>query len=330
VLVIGYGHCGIGVAGKFKGMGANTLVYDIDPVLLLKAKLDGNCVGEHVPLLKSGVILCNAGHYGFEIDRRGLTAAVDAVCQIKCGIEEFIFGEKSLFLFEQASPLNLTAGDGNPIEIMDLGLGLQACLIDCGTAAWLGLEQLGRKREDIGSIFLTHLHFEHSGGVESAALYGKYVAGRKHYLIVPGPIAHLLWDGVLRGTIENKGEGLTSLADYFELETPEEGETFTLCGGVKAKWFTTNHVTGKFSCGLLIDERIVYTSDMRNDLPLLQKLVAEGAQAILHDCQLSNAQVHADFEAMKAARAWWSAAHSAPCSAPISRETRGWAAPSLR
>ena len=151
VLVIGYGHCGIGVAGKFKGMGANTLVYDIDPVLLLKAKLDGNCVGElaallpeadvvvtvtgrfdiitteHVPLLKTGVILCNAGHYGFEIDRRGLTAAADAVRQIKCGIEEFTFGEKSLFLLEQASPLNLSAGDGNPIEIMDLGLGLQAC-----------------------------------------------------------------------------------------------------------------------------------------------------------------------------------------------------------
>jgi len=151
VLVIGYGHCGIGVAGKFKGMGANTLVYDIDPVLLLKAKLDGNCVGElaallpeadvvvtvtgrfdivtteHVPLLKTGVILCNAGHYGFEIDRRGLAAAADAVRQIKRGIEEFTFGEKSLFLLEQASPLNLSAGDGNPIEIMDLGLGLQAC-----------------------------------------------------------------------------------------------------------------------------------------------------------------------------------------------------------
>ena len=178
--------------------------------------------------------------------------------------------------------------------------GGQSCLIDCGTTAWLSLEQLGRRREDIGSIFLTHLHFDHSGGVESAALYGKYMAGRKYHLIVPGPIAHLLWDGVLRGTIENKGEGLTSLADYFELETPEEGETFTLCGDVKAKWFTTNHVTGKFSCGLLIDERIVYTSDMRNDLPLLQKLVAEGAQTILHDCQLSNAQVHADFETMKA------------------------------
>ena len=151
VLVIGYGHCGIGVAGKFKGMGANTLVYDIGPVLLLKAKLDGNRVGEleellpeadvvvtvtgrfdiirpeHVALLKSGVILCNAGHYGFEIDRKGFVAAADGVSQIRCGIECFDFGGKSVFLLEQASPLNLSAGDGNPIEIMDLGLGLQAC-----------------------------------------------------------------------------------------------------------------------------------------------------------------------------------------------------------
>jgi len=177
--------------------------------------------------------------------------------------------------------------------------GGQCCLIDCGTTAWLSLEQMGRRREEIETIFITHLHFDHSGGVESAALYGKYVAGRKQRLIVPQPIAGLFWDGVLRGTIENKGEGLTTLSDYFEVETPAEGETFTLCGGVRAIWFSTNHVTGKFSCGLFMNGRIVFTSDMRNDLPLLLNLERQGAEYILHDCQLKGAQVHADFETMK-------------------------------
>ena len=176
--------------------------------------------------------------------------------------------------------------------------GEQCALIDCGTTAWMSLELLGRKREEIDTIFLTHLHFDHSGGVESAALYGKYVAGRKYRLIVPKPIADLFWEGVLRGTIENKGEGLTALADYFEVETPEEGESFTLCSSVTAKWFSTNHVTGKFSCGLFLDKRIVYTSDMRNDLPLLLDLEAQGAEVFFHDCQLKNAEVHADFETM--------------------------------
>ncbi len=150
ILVIGYGHCGAGVAEKFRGLGANTLVYDVDPVLLLKAKLNGNRVGQleellpqadvvvtvtgqfnvltatHIPLFKPGAILSNAGHYGFEIDRKGIVDCADSVRRIRNGIEEIDFGDKIVFLLQNASPLNLSAADGNPIEIMDLGLGLQA------------------------------------------------------------------------------------------------------------------------------------------------------------------------------------------------------------
>lgn len=150
VLVIGYGYCGGGVAAKFKGLGASTMVYDIDPVYLLKAKAEGHIVGEleelipradvivtvtgrfdvinkgHLPLFKEGVILANAGHYGFEINRAELLEAADQVKPVKPGIEEFSFGDKHVFLLEEASPLNLSAGDGNPIEIMDIGLALQS------------------------------------------------------------------------------------------------------------------------------------------------------------------------------------------------------------
>ncbi len=155
VLVIGYGYCGSGIASKFKGLGANTFVYDIDPLYLLKAKVEGHTVGnledllpqadviitvtgrfniltnQHVPLLKKGAILANSGHYGFEIDASSIKEQAKSVEQIKKGVEKIQFSDKHIYLLENAAPLNLSAGDGNPIEIMDLGLGLQTlCAVE--------------------------------------------------------------------------------------------------------------------------------------------------------------------------------------------------------
>lgn len=150
VLVIGYGFCGSGVALKFKGLGATVMVYDHNPVTLLKAKADGYFVdelpelikradviitvtgsfdvitSEYISYFKNNVILANSGHYGFEIDVKGLKEKADDISIVKDGIEKIMFGDTSVFLLENASPINLAAGDGNPIEIMDLGLGLQS------------------------------------------------------------------------------------------------------------------------------------------------------------------------------------------------------------
>lgn len=52
-------------------------------------------------------------------------------------------------------------------------------LIDCGTTAWQSLEVLGVPREDIDAIFVTHIHFDHAGGLESIALYSKYYRIRR-------------------------------------------------------------------------------------------------------------------------------------------------------
>lgn len=150
-LIIGYGWCGSGVAGKLRALGVHTSVFDIDPVYLLKAKVDGHRVSEnldelirdaeliitvtgrfniitaaHIPLFQDGVLLANAGHFGFEIDVPSLMGAADGVEDMGGGKQLLHFGAKKAFLLEYANPLNLSAGDGNPIEIMDLGLGLQA------------------------------------------------------------------------------------------------------------------------------------------------------------------------------------------------------------
>ena len=151
VLEIGYGYVGSGIANKFRAMGSNTMVYDIDPVYLLKAKADGHTVDmdpeklisqaeviitatgrfhiirkEHIPLLRDGVLLCNAGHFGFEIDVDDLREAADKAEMLDKDVEMLTYGGKRVFLLGNASPINLSVGTGNPIPIMDLGLGLQA------------------------------------------------------------------------------------------------------------------------------------------------------------------------------------------------------------
>lgn len=150
-LVVGYGHVGSGVAEKFRAFGAHTMVADLDPVKMLKARADGHRVGkleellphadivvtvtgcfdiitpQHIPLLRPDAVLANAGHYGFEIDRAGLLAAADSVQQAREKIEAFRFGDKTVYLIGRAELVNLSGADGNAIEIMDIGFGLQAC-----------------------------------------------------------------------------------------------------------------------------------------------------------------------------------------------------------
>lgn len=161
VLVIGYGNVGHGVADKFRAMGALTSVFDTDHVYLLKAKADGHRVSEdvgelleeaevvvtvtgcfhvirieHASRLRDGAILCNVGHFGFEIDADELRAAADDVEDMGRNRELLRFGDKCVYLLENAALLNLSAGDGNPIAIMDLGLGLQAlCAVRIATGA---------------------------------------------------------------------------------------------------------------------------------------------------------------------------------------------------
>lgn len=149
VLVIGYGYCGSGVARMFKGLGANTHVYDKNPLFLLKARSEGNIVGElnsllevadvvitvtgefdvltenEFKLMKDNVIIANSGHYGFEINVEDLERIADSKIKIKEFVDLYTVNGKRINLLAGAAPLNLAAGDGNPIEIMDLGLGLQ-------------------------------------------------------------------------------------------------------------------------------------------------------------------------------------------------------------
>ena len=149
ILIIGYGYCGTGISQRFRALGASTMVYDIEPLRLLKAKIEGHIVGEleellpmadvvvtvtgrfdvmcekQIRMMKDGAILCNAGHYNMEIDVKGLEKIASHKEKMQDGVMEYIVDGKKLFLLQNANPLNLSSGAGNPIEIMELGYALQ-------------------------------------------------------------------------------------------------------------------------------------------------------------------------------------------------------------
>jgi len=155
ITVVGYGYCGLGVAQRLRGAGAHVTVVDKDPLTQLEAHLEGfNTAaledaivsadmvvtvtgrpgvlsGEHFEMMKDGVILCNAGHFEYEMDIPSLKSMADNVQAIRPNIDQFtLTSGRNVFLLARGNPINLAAGDGNPIEVMDLGLALQSLSLE--------------------------------------------------------------------------------------------------------------------------------------------------------------------------------------------------------
>ena len=151
VVVIGYGYCGQGVARDLRGLGAHVTVVDIDPLTRLEAHIEGYNTAklenalpnadivvtvtgrpgalqrEHLALLKDGIVLCNAGHFETEIDLPGLRELSGEPKQIMPNIEKFVLNNgKAIYLLSKGNLVNLAGGDGNPIEVMDMGFALQS------------------------------------------------------------------------------------------------------------------------------------------------------------------------------------------------------------
>jgi ribonuclease BN (tRNA processing enzyme) len=216
----------------------------------------------------------------------------------------------------------------NPFRIMMLGVGNgfikstyhnnalietqgKLFLLDCGALAWQSLHEIGLGFEDIEGIFITHLHYDHCGGLDEAALYGAYAANRRMKLWVPGPLKGILWDHHLRGTLESTVDGKSALDDYFDVQWVEEGEHFSFVSvagesvapadnpshaSLRAQWIQTLHVPSKFSCSLILDNRLFYSSDMQPDKELLNGLFEKGIETFYHEACFGRNAVHSAFE----------------------------------
>ena len=151
VVVAGYGWCGKGVAMRAKGLGAEVIVTEVDPVKAMEAVMDGfkvmtmtqaaplgdifitvtGCSGvitpAHFPLMKEGAILCNAGHFDCEVDVASLRKLAVKVTVARQNIEAFTLADgKTLYVIGEGRLVNLAAGDGHPAEIMDMSFAIQA------------------------------------------------------------------------------------------------------------------------------------------------------------------------------------------------------------
>lgn len=151
VVVAGYGWCGKGVAMRAKGLGANVIVTEIDPIKGIEAVFDGFRVmpmreaakygdffvtvtgckdvitKEHFPLMKDGAVLANAGHFDVEINVKDLEAmTVEPAYEVRKNITTYTMPDgKKINLLGEGRLVNLACGDGHPVEVMDLSFVMQ-------------------------------------------------------------------------------------------------------------------------------------------------------------------------------------------------------------
>jgi adenosylhomocysteinase len=150
LVVIGYGWTGQGVALRAKGLGAQVVICEVDPLRALEARMDGFEVmpalnaaergdvfvtvtgaqdelgAAHFERMKDGAVLANAGHFDVEIDVRGLAAAATAHREVRPLVDQFVVGGKRLNLLAKGRLVNLSAAEGHPAAVMDVSFALQA------------------------------------------------------------------------------------------------------------------------------------------------------------------------------------------------------------
>ena len=153
VVVAGYGWCGRGIALRARGLGARVVVTEVDEIRALEALMDGfevmpmseaakigdifiTATGnidvirrEHYLLMKNGAILANAGHFNVEINLEELEELAKDVREVRKYVKEYDLGNKKLYLLAEGRLVNLVAGDGHPIEVMDMSFSNQALAV---------------------------------------------------------------------------------------------------------------------------------------------------------------------------------------------------------
>lgn len=150
-VVSGYGWCGRGVAERARGMGANVIVTEIDPLKALQAVMDGfrvmpmreaarigdffcTLTGDvkvitvhHFNVMKSGAIIANSGHFNVEIDIPALEAMSVRKRRVREFIDQYTLEDgRSICLLGEGRLINLAAAEGHPSSVMDMSFANQA------------------------------------------------------------------------------------------------------------------------------------------------------------------------------------------------------------
>jgi adenosylhomocysteinase len=157
VVVAGYGDCGWGISERAKGLGADTVVIEVDPIRALAAAMSGHRVmtsqdaaevgdvfitatgdihvfrEEHFGKMKDGAILANAGHFDVEIDLNALERMATDRRELRDNLEEYRLPSGTrLLVIAEGRLVNLGAAEGHPADVMDMSFADQAL-----AAEWL-------------------------------------------------------------------------------------------------------------------------------------------------------------------------------------------------
>ncbi len=154
VVIVGYGWCGKGCAMRAKGLGAQVIVCEVDPVKAIEAVMDGFRVmpmddaaklgdvfitvtgcervifDRHFACMKDGAVLANAGHFDVEICRPELEEVAVAAKEVRKNIMGYQMSDgRWINLVAEGRLVNLAAGNGHPAEIMDMSFAVQAMAV---------------------------------------------------------------------------------------------------------------------------------------------------------------------------------------------------------
>ncbi len=156
-VVCGYGWCARGIAMRARGMGANVIVTEVNPLRALEAIMDGYRVmplieaapqGDifvtstgninvidlhHIERMKSGAMMANAGHFNVEVNIPALEGLSKSKRRMRPDLDEYLLKDgRRLYLLGEGRLVNLAAAEGHPSEVMDMSFADQAL-----TAEWV-------------------------------------------------------------------------------------------------------------------------------------------------------------------------------------------------
>lgn len=151
VVVAGYGDCGWGIALRAKGLGADVIVTEVDPIRAVAAAMEGHRVmsgleaaaigdvfitatgnvhvfrEEHFAVMKDNAIIANAGHFDVELDLARLDEMADSRRILRDNLEEFTLPDgRRILVVAEGRLVNLGAAEGHPADVMDMSFSDQA------------------------------------------------------------------------------------------------------------------------------------------------------------------------------------------------------------
>jgi adenosylhomocysteinase len=152
VVVVGYGWCGKGVAMRARGLGANVVVTEVNPIKAIEAVMDGFRVmpmseasaigdifvtvtgnrhvidGAHFARMKDGAVVCNSGHFDLELNLVALREMSKPPATLRPFVEEYIVNEtgRRVIVLGEGRLINLAAAEGHPASVMDMSFANQA------------------------------------------------------------------------------------------------------------------------------------------------------------------------------------------------------------